>query len=68
MNVTGQPTQPRESRGGGWDPREALECWLGFWKLPGNRASFLTAQRGCEHPHFTAEKSEESSLWPRRPR
>ena len=18
----------------GWDPREGLECWLGFWKTP----------------------------------
>ena len=57
----------------GRDPREGLECWLGFWKAQeaSNSArlgapqaaslSFLTVRHGEQAPHFTAEKSQRRS-------
>lgn len=57
----------------GQDPREGLECWLGFWKTPEacNSArlgapqaaslSFLTVRHGEQAPHFTAEKGQRRS-------
>lgn len=48
VSVPAQPSHGRASRGGGgWvGSRGSLECWLAPWKLPGSRASFLTAQLG----------------------
>lgn len=57
----------------GWDPREGLECWLGFWKTPeasnsdrlgapqAASLSFLMVQQVEQAPHFAVEKTKRSN-------